>query len=247
MLGSPFVLAKKSKDPAEKPFWISYADLMTSLMVLFLVTMSVALLAVTKEVDQKKQAQETYENEISQLLNEIEQASAEYPGMTVDKARQVIDFGPKALFKWKDYSVTEETARTLRDFVQHKLLRIARSELGQKVLKRVVVEGYTDITGDYLYNLDLSLKRSHRVLCVLLRQPMTRESELTELEQKEIRKLFLVGGYSLNSARESLENSRRIELRLEIYGIDDKRNRLEELTTIKLGDCQLDRDARTPK
>ena len=29
-------------DEAEKPFWISYSDLMTALMVLFLVVMAVA-------------------------------------------------------------------------------------------------------------------------------------------------------------------------------------------------------------
>ena len=36
------------REDAEKPFWISFADLMTALMVLFLVAMAVALLAVTK-------------------------------------------------------------------------------------------------------------------------------------------------------------------------------------------------------
>ena len=32
MLGSRSVIAKKSKDEGEKPFWISYADLMTALI-----------------------------------------------------------------------------------------------------------------------------------------------------------------------------------------------------------------------
>jgi flagellar motor protein MotB len=41
---------RRKADEAEKPFWISYADLMTSLMVLFLVAMSVALIAVSKEI-----------------------------------------------------------------------------------------------------------------------------------------------------------------------------------------------------
>ena len=39
------------REDAEKPFWISFADLMTALMVLFLVAMAVALLAVTKGLD----------------------------------------------------------------------------------------------------------------------------------------------------------------------------------------------------
>ena len=37
MVGRPLVVLKRrSKGEAEKPFWISYADLMTALMVLFL-------------------------------------------------------------------------------------------------------------------------------------------------------------------------------------------------------------------
>jgi Membrane MotB of proton-channel complex MotA/MotB len=38
---------RKSKEEGEKPFWISFSDLMTALMVMFLVVMAVALLAVT--------------------------------------------------------------------------------------------------------------------------------------------------------------------------------------------------------
>ena len=37
---------KRAKEEAEKPFWISFSDLMTALMVLFLVAMAVALMVV---------------------------------------------------------------------------------------------------------------------------------------------------------------------------------------------------------
>jgi hypothetical protein len=40
-------------------------------------------------------------------------------------------------------------------------------------------------------------------------------------ELEEIRRLFLVGGYSSNSAKDSLDASRRIELRLEFFGVDE--------------------------
>ena len=35
---------RRPRDEAEKPFWISFSDLMTALMVLFLVAMAVGLL-----------------------------------------------------------------------------------------------------------------------------------------------------------------------------------------------------------
>ena len=51
MLGSRKTPLKRHRDEAEKPFWISFSDLMTALMVLFLVAMAVALLSVTEGDD----------------------------------------------------------------------------------------------------------------------------------------------------------------------------------------------------
>jgi hypothetical protein len=45
MFSPKFFIRRGGRDEAEKPFWISFADLMTALMVLFLVVMGVALLA----------------------------------------------------------------------------------------------------------------------------------------------------------------------------------------------------------
>jgi flagellar motor protein MotB len=43
MLGNRYSKKPRSKDEGEKPFWISFADLMTALMTLFLVVMAVSL------------------------------------------------------------------------------------------------------------------------------------------------------------------------------------------------------------
>ncbi len=44
MIGRPSSAPVRSKDEGEKPFWISFADLMTAMMVLFLVVLLVVLL-----------------------------------------------------------------------------------------------------------------------------------------------------------------------------------------------------------
>ena len=67
MLGSRSGLKKRAKDEAEKPFWISFADLMTALMVLFLVVMSVALLSVTKTVSEIERIKAQRERDIDTL------------------------------------------------------------------------------------------------------------------------------------------------------------------------------------
>lgn len=53
MFGQRISIPRRAREEGEKPFWISFADLMTALMVLFLLVMSVALLAVTKTMTQR--------------------------------------------------------------------------------------------------------------------------------------------------------------------------------------------------
>lgn len=238
MLGSRIVVGKKAKDEGEKPFWISFADLMSALMVLFLLVMSVALLAVTKTVSDAERKKAEREQEINELLARIEIATQKYPGITVDKNDRAIEFGEKARFDSGSSSLSIEQADYLRQFVPE-VLAIARDNLGKKWLKRIVVEGFADQRGDYLLNLNLSLQRSQRVLCVLLAPASVAGQVLTVEELEQVRDLFLVGGYSFNSSKKSLEESRRIELKLEFFGFDENHVASEAIGRGDFGTCRI--------
>ena len=239
MFGTRIIIKKGAKEEAEKPFWISYSDMMTALMVLFLVVMSTALFGLTKEVDKEAREEKEREKEIESLLREIKQAEEKYPGMLVNIKERTIDFGPKAYFKVDEHAITRDTASRIRSFVRNELLpKIHRPE-AKDWLKRVVVEGYTDISGTYLYNLNLSLNRSHSVLCVLLEQRKSGPNRLTRVEQAEVRSLFLVGGYSFNSAQDTLEKSRRVTLRLEFLRLGEEREKTVLNRKGDTGKCQL--------
>jgi outer membrane protein OmpA-like peptidoglycan-associated protein len=240
---APVVVKRRSKDEAEKPFWISYADLMTALMVLFLVVMSVALLAVTKTISQIERKRVQRQADIAKLLDEVERAASHFPGIRVDRGRDIIDFGDKAHFDKKSYSLNPDQDRLLRAFVPE-VLAIARDELGRRWLKQVVVEGFASPEGDYLYNLNLSLERSQRVLCILFSPPYPDERSMTPAELQQVRDLFLVGGFSFNAtkydvATKSYDESRRVELRLEFLGIDEARPPAPVLASPSYGKCAL--------
>jgi outer membrane protein OmpA-like peptidoglycan-associated protein len=220
MIGSRVVLKRGSRDEAEKPFWISFADLMTALMVLFLVVMGVALLAVTKNVTEREKAEEQHRKDIELILERFTEAAKRYDGIKVDKERRVIDFGDRARFAFGKSNLAADQESVLRQFVPE-ILTLANDDLGKKVLKRVVVEGYTDKTGSYLSNLNLSLQRSQRVLCTMF---ATGGANLLSDQQKEdVRSLFLVGGYSFNAAKDTAEESRRVEMRIEFLGMAEQR------------------------
>jgi flagellar motor protein MotB len=207
------------RDEAERPFWISFSDLMTALMVLFLVAMTVALLSITHDIAVTEDLKAAREEDIDRFMTELKTATADFPGVTV--RGRVVDFGERARFETNRHALDAEQARLLREVVPG-ILALAREPLGEKWLKRVVVEGFADARGSYLYNLNLSLQRSERVLCVLLAAPPA-PSALSETDRLLARELFLVSGSSFNALKESHEESRRIELRLEFLELGETR------------------------
>jgi outer membrane protein OmpA-like peptidoglycan-associated protein len=227
----------KERDQAEKPFWISYADLMTALMALFLVAMTVALLAVTKKFTEQERHKMDHDLAVQQFLAQVATASASLPNVTVDRQLQVIDFHERALFATDVYKLNAEQAVMLRKFVP-KLLALAQTDLGRGILKRVVVEGFASESGSYLHNLNLSLERSEAVLCALF-DPNADDSRLSADQQRAVRDLFVVGGYSFNDPRATAAASRRVELRLEFYSVDESKLASPNVPPGNFGSCEL--------
>jgi outer membrane protein OmpA-like peptidoglycan-associated protein len=305
MIGPAVYVKRRPKSEAEKPFWISYADLMTALMVLFLVAMSVAMMSMTKTLSEvqkeeaelelakakveeqnktlqrsieekeaarrqiladeellKQQAEQLrryqktpeeiaadeakleQERGIAALLDEVEAAATKYQGVKVNKDRHTIDFGDRARFDMRSYSLTAEQAKLLRAFMPE-VLTIANDSLGRKWLKQVVVEGFASPEGDYLYNLNLSLERSQSVLCALMAPPLSDNTVLRQEQIDQVRDLFLVGGYSFNATKfdeetKSYDPSRRVELRLEFLGLNETRPPVVAAGHERIGKCVLE-------
>ncbi len=226
----------KAADEAEKPFWISFSDLMSALMVLFLVALTVALMAVTHDVTRVADLQEVRETEIERLMRQLQSTVDRFPGVVLRGS--VIDFGERARFDTNSHRLHPEQAALLRAFVPS-VLALAREPAGEKWIKRIVVEGYADPRGSYLHNLDLSLRRSERVLCVLL-FPESGEGVLDDADRQMVRELFRVAGASYNSQRDSADASRRIELRLEFWQAEENRPPSPQIPQLPEQRCPLD-------
>ena len=237
MIGLKLPSRKRARDEAEKPFWISFADLMTALMVLFLISVTVALFAVTQKPDEVAKQQAQRERDIQALLSKISESAKEYPGIIV--RGHSIDFGPRANFETGKSALSAEQSATLRAFVP-KVLSAVRNPLGQKWFKRILVDGFADQRGTYIYNLNLSLQRSERVLCVLLASPKHASNALSDDDRKLVRGLFLVGGSSFNGVKANFDESRRFEFKLEFLELDEKRQDLREAKLDDDETCPVD-------
>lgn len=235
MISGRIVVKKSNKDDAEKPFWISYADLMTALMVLFLVVMIVSMIAITKPKKDIDELEKERQDDIQIILNTIQKIS---PDLTVDKKDYRINFGSKAHFENGKWDISPESAIFLRSYVP-KIITLQSTPLGKKWLKRFVVEGYTSATGSYLFNLDLSLKRSQSVICTLFAKSSNGDYQLELNDLKTIRDLFMVGGFAFNSGKTTEYDSRRIELRVEFWGLKEVKGDPPPDNSASFGDCQL--------
>ena len=184
-------------------------------MVLFLVAMSVALLAVTKRVSADDQEEKERRDAIESVMAEVRGvvADKEFDTMKLRAKDYAIDFGPKGQFGLNKNVLSPSQLELVRSFTP-KLLEILRKPAAQTWVKRTVVDGYASKTGSYLYNLNLSLERSERVLCELLRDSNS-GLDLTFADRKMIATKFIVGGASFNSLQGTPEESQRIEFRIE--------------------------------
>ena len=221
MLGVKSSSRRASKEEAEKPFWISFSDLMTALMVLFLVVMAAALLSVTAAIRDDKARENNRAQHIDNCMAQVKVYTDSIPGVQLKD--HSVDFGTLAKFQNNSSELNQAQQEFLRRFVP-RVLDIARGPVCQEWLKQIVVEGFASQGGTYLHNLDLSTQRSERVLCTLLASGGP--PALNEADRSLVENLFFAGGYSFNATRGTDEESRRIELKLEFYALKEKQEAL---------------------
>ena len=221
---------RKQVEDSGNPFWISYADLMTALAMLFLVVMSISMVAIaSRPMVEKKER----ENAIQEILTRLEvRAEEKQLALEINRATYTISFGEKASFAFNSFQLTTAAQEALRAFVPL-LLKLEPKEEGKNWLKRIHIEGYTDATGTYLYNVDLSLNRAQAVICTLF------SAQLPEDERNELRQLLIIDGASITGIKASAEESRRVEVRLEFRQADDLDTPTPPPLEMPIGRCAI--------
>ncbi|MBF0098908.1 MAG: OmpA family protein [Magnetococcales bacterium] len=232
------VIAKVQREIEDggNPFWISYADLMTALAMLFLVVMSIAIVAVATRPMVEKRERETA---IEVILNRLEERAKEKDlGLEINRATHTISFGEKASFAFNSYQLSAVAQESLRNFVPLLLdLEPPEQPDGEKNwLKRIHIEGYTDASGSYLYNVNLSLNRAQAVVCALF------SVDLPQAQQERLRQLLIIDGASVTGIKQSAEESRRVEVRLEFRQPDDKGGEVGVSVNMPIGRCAIHLD-----
>lgn len=214
----------------EEVHWISLSDMMSSLMLIFLV-ISVAYLVklqiYVQKVDDLKNVITSSRIGIHDQLKDLFGANVQKWGAELSPDLTLRFVNPDTLFESGSAELTESYKRSLRAFFPQ-YLRIMMQKSHQDQIKEIRIEGHTSsfwsstVNADqaYFLNMELSQRRTRETLAFLLNN-----TGLDKAEKRWLKKHFRAIGFSsavtLNAAGkpasdsdEDIKKSQRVEFRV---------------------------------
>lgn len=213
----------KTADNEENIFWVTMTDLMTGLVLVFMVLFFWAYMEGQTSKIQEQVAQYSVSEEMKQALNEQNiEATVEASGVVRIQNLELFDVGSSKLSnKGKVY---------LNKFTPIYLDSIFSNEILNKNIDKIVIEGHTDSQSfigrysadeQYMKNMELSLNRAYEVANYMSKTSYNKE------QGDRLRKMIVVSGASFANPiivndKEDYNKSRRVELKLIMKNLPKK-------------------------
>jgi outer membrane protein OmpA-like peptidoglycan-associated protein len=214
-------------------FWISYADLMTLLMIVFLLIALSYMALVTDQQEKDQLILSEYQNTKQELFDTL---SANFEKdfkkwrIELNKDLSIQFTNPEVLFPSGKSELTTEFKNILNDFFP-KYIRIITKPKFRKSISEIRIEGHTDdiaigkTNDSYIDNIQLSQDRARNVLAYLRSLPVYKK--LKPSDEKVLKYWFTANGLSygrtLDNKKEltfysnkniNRTNSRRVEFKI---------------------------------
>ena len=221
---------KKEDGNENNIFWVTMTDLMTALVLVFIVLFFYSYLLNVKNSIIFKVEQNKVLNEIKQELNK-QDIEATVDGMGIVKISDL------ELFDINSYELSAKGKNYLDKFIPIYLNSIFSNEYISQNIENIVIQGHTDsqmFRGEfteeeqYLKNMELSLKRAYSVANYMFINCNSKN------EIEKLKKILIVEGASfskpiIENNKENYEKSRRVELKIIMKNSKDT-NKLLEIT-----------------
>lgn len=156
-------VANAGNTSSENHYWMSYADLMSALLLVFALLLTVSMLANKNELQAKDQVIEEIVGVKARLIEELNKAfSNSNLEMEVDPQTGAIRFSSGIFFEFGSAELLSEGKKKLQSFFP-KYISVLLSDEFKDHIAEVIIEGHTDQESSYLYNLELSQRRAFSV------------------------------------------------------------------------------------
>jgi len=207
------VLKKRSNNEEEQSYWISFSDLMASILIIFMLLFIYKILDYQEGIEQKEemiqQISSTRIKIISMLQEKFEKENID---IVIDPKTGTIQLAEGILFDNNQNELKEEGKEFLGKFIPIYINILLGEEEIQKEISQIIIEGHTDDVGGYIYNLELSQQRAFNVAKFLL------QDEIQYEQKEDFKKFITANGRSYSQPIENKNGqidkgkSRRVEI-----------------------------------
>lgn len=225
----------------ENSFWQSYSDIMASLLLVFILIMTGAILQIMlkyeadlEKLDKATATAESIAEENREKAAELERivgireeiiealrkefSDSDMEGkLTIDEQTGAVVFDSNLLFDFNERTLKEEGKDFLRSFMP-KYTKILLSEKFEQYVAEIIIEGHSDQVSGYMFNMGVSMERAYRVAEYTLKTTEIFSQE----ELDHLRKYITVNGRSESEpiytpdGQVDAEASRRVELQFRL-------------------------------
>jgi len=234
-----FFRKNNQENEAEKTnFWISYADIMAALLLMFILLLTVVIFDYQETLAQRQQEINQQEKEIKEKAAEIEDKTEEIDkllgvreeiiialqqkfadtdlSLEIDSQTGAIRLPGGVFFSTNSTDITPEGVEFLESFLPQYVEILLGPEFREYVAQ-IIIEGHTDDVGTYMYNLELSQERAFGVVTEIY------SDNFTDFRYKNILRDYLTANgrsYSQPILDENgsinRERSRRVEFKFRL-------------------------------
>ena len=207
---------KKEENSENNIFWVTMTDLMTALVLVFIILFFYTYMTSFSEKIERTQEQQKAAEALKETL-EKQNIDASINGVT-----GVVKISDLELFDLNSYELSPKGRDYLSKFAPAYLDSLFSNEYLNKNIDKIIIQGHTDsqtYKGEYsqdeqyMKNMDLSLKRAYSVANFMVNTPYNKRNG------DKLHKMVIVEGASysnpiFSNGKEDYAKSRRVELKI---------------------------------
>lgn len=207
---------KKEENSENNIFWVTMTDLMTALVLVFIILFFYAYMTSFADKIERAAEQQKAAEALQETLQK-QNIEASVNGIT-----GIVKISDLELFDINSYELSPKGKQYLSKFAPAYLDSLFSNAYLKENLDKIIIQGHTDsqtFAGkyskdeQYMKNMELSLKRAYAVANYMINTPYNKTNG------DKLHKMIIVEGASysnpiLTNGREDFAKSRRVELKI---------------------------------
>ena len=172
------MLLKKKRREEGAGYWISFSDLMSGVLIVFILLFIYKILDYQNNIESKEKMIQDLSSTRMQIISMLqEEFEKENIDIVIDPKTGAIRLSEAILFDYGENNLKDEGKVFLERFIPIYAKILFGSEEIKSQVSQIIIEGHTDTEGDYIFNLQLSQERALSVVEHLLRPEFNYENK----------------------------------------------------------------------